>query len=299
MTTRSAARGPLPGRLLPLPRCPVLGAPRGPLPGLRPARGHPSTDSDGPSVSDPALGRSLRWEGHVFTEHTPVPLCFQPEPRGGGGGGGGGRTARPRRPPGCPGLAWSNSPWALRMPVPPAPPGGVWSSAPHWLRRGSGGLDPSAPLQWFRPAVPWSDWVANLDRLKTSAQVTADGWSWRDERRRAGNCAREPRNPRSRRHLGCSGGRREARPHPGLTSAGRTPPVRRGVPRGQPTRHRRGASAPCRPAGELQPGPPAPSGRHSVVPAGAAVPTSGHPPKLPLDLLPAPPNTTSPAESLI
>lgn len=157
----------------------------------------------------------------------------------------------------------------------------------HPRHPGSGGgaevWTPALPCRgWFRPAVPWSDWVANLDRLKTSAQVTADGWSWRDERRRAGSCAREPRNPRSRRHLGCSGGRRDARPRPGLTSAGRTPPVRRGVPRGQPTRHRRGAGAPCRPAGELQSGPPAPSGRHSVVPAGAAVPTSGHTRKLPL-----------------
>lgn len=179
---------------------------------------------------------------------------------------------------------WTNGPWALRECRCRPPRQGASGHPSH---TGSGGgaevWTPALPCRgWFRPAVPWSGWVANLDRLKTSAQVTADGWSRRDERRRAGNCAREPLNPRSGRHLGCSGGRREARPHPGLTSAGRTPPVRRGVPRGQPTRHRRGASAPCRPAGELQSGPPAPSGLRSVVPSGAAVPTSGHPPKLPL-----------------
>ena len=148
MTTRSAARGPLPGLLLPLPRCPVPGTPGGPVPGLGPARGHPSTDSDGPSVSDPALERIPWSEGHVFTERTSAPLCFQPIARCGDPG---------EALPGPAGLlgapAWLDQPslGTHSVPVPARPParlrGGVSSSAPHWPRRRSGGLDPSALLQ--------------------------------------------------------------------------------------------------------------------------------------------------------
>lgn len=242
MTTRSAARGPLPGLLLPLPRCPVPGAPGGPVPGLGPARGHPSTDSDGPGVSDPALERMPRSEGHVFTERTSAPLCFQPTARCGDPGVGGAGEALPG-PAGLLGApAWLDQPSLGTHSVPvPACEGA--SRHPHHTGRG-GGVEvwtPALPCRgWFRPAVPWSGWVANLDRLKTSAQVTADGWSRRDERRRAGNCGQEPLNRRSGRHLGCSGGRSGARPHPGLTSAAPTPPVPRG------------ARALCRPAGELQ-----------------------------------------------
>lgn len=94
-------------------------------------------------------------------------------------------------------------------------------------------------------------------------------------------------NRRSGLHLGCWGEWREARSQPGLTSAAPTPPVLRGAPQGQPTRRRRAASAPCRPAGELQPGPPASSRLHSVVPTGAAEPTSGPPAKLPLQISPS------------
>lgn len=176
MTTRSAARGPLPGLLLPLPQCTVLGAPRGPLLGLGPARGHPSTDSDGPSVSDSALQRSPRPEGHVFTEHTWAALCSQPTARSRDPGVGGAEEA-------LPGLqaswgsrtGWTNSPWALSVPARTRPRGA--SRHPHHTGRGGGAgvCTPALPCRgWSRPAVPWLGWVANLDRLKTSAQVTAD-----------------------------------------------------------------------------------------------------------------------------
>lgn len=171
---------------------------------------------------------------------------------------------------------WTNRPWALTVcRCPPARPPACEGASrhPHHTGRG-GGVEVWIPAlscrRWFRPAVPWSGWVANLDRLKTSAQVTADGWSRRDERRRAGNCGREPLNRRAGRHLGCSGGRRGAWPHPGLTSAAPTPPVPRGAPRGQPTRHGRRARAPCRPPGELQSGlqPQADRAAHPPPPRG-------------------------------
>ena len=117
-----STRGPLPGLLLPLPRCPVPGAPGVPVPGLGPARGHPSTDSDGPGVSDPALERMPRSEGHVFTERTSAPLCFQPTARCGDPGvGGQGKHCQALQASWGPRPGWTNRPWALTVcPCPPA-----------------------------------------------------------------------------------------------------------------------------------------------------------------------------------
>lgn len=176
MTTRSAARGPLPGLLLPFPRCPVLGAPRGPLLGLGPARGHPSTDSDGPSVSDPALQRSPGRKDTSSLNTHGLPCAPSPLPGAGTPGWGAQRKhARPAGLLGAPDRLDQQSLGTLRQ-RPPARPRGA-SRHPHHTGRGGGAgvCTPALPCRgWSRPAVPWLGWVANLDRLKTSAQVTAD-----------------------------------------------------------------------------------------------------------------------------